>query len=71
MSTESCNVRDAEAVFEVEGHIRSTAMARDGRNPAVSENPSMFVRAAPGPGRSACRPDVVTGPQREGTIRSR
>ena len=71
MSTENCIVRDAEAVFEAEGHIRSTAMARDGRNPAVSENPGMLVRAAPGPGRSACRPGVVMGPQREGTIRSR
>ena len=44
---------------------------RGARNPAVSKNPGMFVRAAPGPGRSACRPTVVVGPQRKGGIRNR
>ena len=41
------------------------------QNPAVSKNPGTYVRTAPGPGRSPCRPVVVAGPQREGGIRSR
>ena len=46
---------------ETEGSIRPTAMAKGGRNPAVSKNPGTHVRAEPGPGRSPCHPAVVGG----------
>ena len=47
-----------------------TAMAMEGRGPAVSKNPGMFVRTAPGPGRSPCHPAVVAGSLKKGGIRN-